>query len=311
MRRPVYITTLLAAATGAALIGWLAYRPGSPGPLASAHTALTDDCSACHDDGDHVDNARCAACHTDPATGAELAFVGFARHHAFARLACSDCHTEHHGPADVPAVKAGVTFAAIPCETCHAELAIRPVSLADLPASLRGAQTAFPHARHAGKTLSCTRCHPMTPGRTHKLARPFEENCSACHHGPGQRASCEVCHKQPAEYFAGEFEGRPVRPGSHGGTDDITCVACHQFDDETDTFKPPADTCVDCHPPGYTKDFVKDRDDWRQWRKAVDALPKHHPRAEQLQFVGRYWYHNDIQSAKVRKAHAAAETASD
>jgi len=288
------------------MVGWLAIGPNSPGPLASAHTALADNCSACHDHGDHVDNARCAACHTD--TGEEADFIGFARHHTYAHLACDGCHTEHHGPTPTPAVKKGVTFAAIPCETCHTDLVARAVSLADLPASVRGNQMDFPHAKHPPKTLSCARCHPMTSRKAHDLAGPFEENCSACHHGPGQREGCETCHKQAADYFAGTFQGRTVERGSHGRSDEVTCVACHQFDDETNTFDPPVDTCADCHPPAYTKAFVKARQGWRQWRKAVDALPQDHPDAKLLQFIGRYWYHNDTQSAKIRRERQPGAT---
>jgi len=308
MKRRVYIAIAFAAVGGVALLGWLGGRSVSPGPLASAHAALSGDCAACHDKGDHVDTARCAACHTDPATGAEFDFVGFAKHHAYRHLVCTDCHTEHGRADGQREVRSGIGFGEVPCETCHVDLAAKAISLAAIPASLRGEERAFPHDRHATETLSCTRCHPMAAGRTHALVGPYSENCSACHHGSGQRASCEDCHTQAADYFTGKFEGRPVRPGSHEPADDITCVTCHLFDEDTHTFDPPADTCATCHPAGYTEAFVKAQADWRQWRKTVDALPKDHPYAKQLQFVGRYWYHNDTQSAKVRRAYSAAVT---
>ena len=302
MKRLAYILASLATVGAVAFAIWQVMHLGLPGPLVSAHATLASDCSACHDENHNVDIARCAACHTDPATGDEFAFEGFARHHRRKDLPCLSCHSEHHG-ADAPTTREGVTFRTVGCETCHQPARLKPpLSLAAMPVALRGKVTHFPHAKHPPRNLSCTRCHPMPSRRAHEFVGSYAENCSSCHHGPGQRASCDACHKPTADYFAGRFEGRPVGFGSHGKSGEVTCVACHKYARTTHTFKPPVGTCGDCHPQAYTKDFLAEQTHWRQWRKVVDALPADSPNAKRLQFVARFWYHNDTQSAKIRKA---------
>lgn len=312
MKRRAYMLASLATAGAVALLAllvWQVMRLAPPGPLGEAHAPLASDCLACHDREDHhVDTAKCAACHTDPATGEEFAFDGFARHHLRKDLQCLACHSEHHG-ADAPATRDGVTFATVGCETCHRPDKLKgQVALAEMPMSLRGKVTHFPHEKHPAKNVSCNRCHPMNPRRAHELVGPYAENCSSCHHGPGQRATCDACHKPTADYYAGRFDGRRMRRGSHGRSDEVTCVGCHKFAGKTNTFKPPSSTCDDCHPPAYTRDFLKDQEAWRQWRKAIDTLPKDYPYAKQLQFIGRYWYHNDTHAEKVRKTYPVPAT---
>jgi len=269
------------------------------------HSPWEANCESCH--SKDAGSYNCTTCH-DPETGKQLVLKGFASHHFRKDLNCLDCHSEHRRAEGHPVTKAGVTFDKTPCQACHPQAQRKPVSLAAMPVALRGGATSFPHDKHSTqkqKSLSCDRCHPMTPGRPHELVSPYNQNCSSCHHGPAQKTSCITCHKQTADYFAGQFEGRIVKRGTHGRSGEVACKACHPFDAKTNTFKPPASTCSDCHPAAYTKVFLKNRDEWRQWRQAVDALPKDHANAKQLQFVGRYWYHNDAQSAKVRKANPA------
>ena len=185
MRRLAYIAAGVAAVGIIALVAWQMDGFGQSGPLVAAHAGLQSDCGACHEDNGDVDIAKCAACHTDPATGKAFAFRGFAKHHRRTDLPCLACHTDHQG-ADVPTTRQGVTFATVGCKTCHPPGKLtQPLSLAKVPVSVRGKMTHFPHAKHPARNLSCSRCHPMKPRSAHVPAGPYAENCSSCHHGPG------------------------------------------------------------------------------------------------------------------------------
>ena len=264
------------------------------------HSAWQGNCAACH--RTPPGSTHCTSCH-DPKTGKQVELKGFASHHFRKDLKCLTCHSEHRAAAGHPVTKAGVTFSTVACRACHLLDETRQVTLAALPVAIRGDATQFPHDKHPAKTVSCDRCHPMAPRRAHQLIGPYTQNCSSCHHGQPQRASCATCHKKAADYFAGRYEGRLVPRGTHGKSGEVKCISCHTFDTAANTFKPQSGTCATCHPAAYTKAFLKAQAGWRQWRKGVDSLPTEHPDAQRLQFVGRYWYHNDTQSAKIRKAH--------
>jgi len=278
-----------------------AYKHPDP-CLRKSHQPWQRNCTACHTKGSGAYN--CTTCH-DPQTGKQIALNGFASHHFRKDLTCLTCHAEHRGVEGQPVTKPGVTFSSVPCDACHKPDTMKPVPIDKLSVAVRGKTRQFLHAKHPVGSIACGRCHPMAKDKPHVLVGQFSENCSSCHHGSAQRASCDTCHKQAADYFAGKWSGRIVRRGTHGKSGEVTCVGCHIFDAKTNTFGRPVDTCSKCHPKAYTAAFVKSQAVWQQWRKTVEALPAEYPYADQLKFIGRYWYHNDIQSEKVRKAYPA------
>ena len=277
-------------------------HPGST--VRKKHSAWQGACVACHTQP--AGSTNCTTCH-DPKTGKQVELKGFASHHFRKDLKCLTCHSEHRAAAGHPVTRASVTFSKVACNACHKPDKIMQAPLTKIPAAVRGSATSFSHDKHPAKTVSCATCHPMNPRGAHKLVGPYQQNCSSCHHGPARKKdSCATCHKKTADYFAARYEGKLVPRGTHGKSGEVKCASCHKFDARISTFKPPSSTCATCHPAAYTKIFLKTNDSWRQWRKTVDALPADHPNAQKLKFVARYWYHNDTQSAKVRKAHLAS-----
>jgi len=226
--------SLIAGALLLLVLG-VAYRQGtglvSEGPLHSKHAFIGDDCAVCHapdDDPTHVrldgKTTNCLRCHatmnaephgdrarTRRLTTASaqrpaqrLGFVAWAnaqpggRRDAHAEIACTACHQEHRGGADLTAVTTAT------CSACHRN--VFPSfdhghpELGDLPAR-RPRQVRFDHATHYGRhfdkmteqfarlntdqraTSSCTACHlaPEHPEHLTPVVKRAEIICMTCH----------------------------------------------------------------------------------------------------------------------------------
>lgn len=228
----VMLATMLDSsfATASSLEKWLIM----PGPVASPHADIEDDCGACHDPlSDRPQFQMCVACHED--VGRDLTSdTGF--HGLMPRSdahQCSDCHTDHEG---------------------------RDVDIAEFdPAGFDHALTNFElRGRHVD--VECSDCHdadrwhreaPTTCAGCHRADDPHQgrlgDDCGSCHvdrswtetsfdhdlttfplTGSHANATCGACHKTPVFSDVGR-----------------TCLACHRDDDVHKGRNGPQ--CADCH----------------------------------------------------------------
>lgn len=266
--------------------------------LHASHERWADECSACHKPG--TDAYECASCH-DASTGKQMELKGYAKHHTQKELKCLDCHTEHRGRGKGSTTKPGTDFHKVECIVCHQGDVKRPAKLDRLPQVVRGQETVFLHSDHPELKVACVQCHPMKPQEVHVLAKPYDEHCSNCHHGPKQTASCAQCHRKTADYFAGRLDGKLVGKGTHVRSGTVRCRDCHRYDVAAKRFTPTESTCDECHPKSYTPVFLNAKRDWIEWQAAFGSRSTGDVRAETLHFVARNWYHNDKHAVGVRK----------
>jgi len=174
------------------------------GPLSSAHSALEQDCMACHDGFGSVRSENCSSCHERFA--AEHGTYTFAAHYLYhsdktARLtkadlemACVACHVEHSGRG-APISRVDDSR----CVGCHAFGSFSAghpefmASGADDDAGLH-----FPHTLHlqllrdegmlsddAPIETGCLICHRPRDGARGFLPLSFETQCAPCHLAAG------------------------------------------------------------------------------------------------------------------------------
>lgn len=276
--------------------------PASRHPAATLHPShlpWSGDCYACHKRGSA--DMECTTCH-EPETGKRVELKGFKAHHFDPELKCLQCHTDHHGSQPGGCTKPGIAFATTDCLLCHARKLKEPTPLGKLPAALRGEATTFEHMEHPRDKVACAECHPMAPEKAHTLTGAYSRNCTECHHGPKQQASCATCHRAQADYFAGKFEGRLIPRGTHCKSGDVRCQDCHKFDPAAARLRPSETTCTGCHPADYTPLFLAARSDWQAWGKGLERLDPKDPETQRLRFIARNWYHNDAHATATRKA---------
>lgn len=221
----------------------------SPGPLARAHAAFSDDCQACHQEfqplrADAVDlfaalttsierretmTAACLRCHQTP------------RHHALVNddqeLSCAACHHEHQGSlAELTRVRDNQ------CVGCHRDLTQLAAAEAsdDKPyanvvgfAGANGDQPKHPEFRslQAGDpgNISFNHWLHMQPGIAAKDAR-------------------QPLHVDRVAAYVSANVGR-VSWDQAGGIQ-LSCSACHEPDGDGRRMRPIAyeQHCKDCHP---------------------------------------------------------------
>lgn len=195
----------------------------SPGNLVAAHSALQDDCFACHAPFQGASNARCLGCHV-------LAEIGLrtprgiairrgerrpAFHQALIEPDCLACHSDHPRPRLTQ--ENTVAFD-------HALLK------ADARANCRSCHVPPNDALHRGTLPNCSTCHqtahwkPATFDHDHffKLDRDHNTSCTTCHVGGNyKRYTCYGCHEhQQASIIAEHRE--------EGITNIENCVRCHR-----------------------------------------------------------------------------------
>ncbi len=234
MRRIAYILAMVLATGAVAYFVWREKRFSLPAPVHKAHRSIEGDCFACHDEKRGISNARCSGCHEDPATGRVVQLEGFARHHAYADLKCTECHTEHRG-ADGSLTKRGHAFKDTDCSACH-ERHMGPEFAYALPRDAHPQDVR--HASHAGLMDDCFACHDE--------GRPVSaDKCSSCHQEESTRAKIAL-----AGY------------GTHPAYDGLDCLHCHteHRGSETALKRPAPDIlkseCAVCHARHVGEDFA-------------------------------------------------------
>jgi hypothetical protein len=227
--RPRLATALLVAGVVVATL-YLAYlglvkrSAFLPAPVHAAHASIEHDCEKCHDTWSGVSNAKCAGCHED-AHGAEIAWKGFAKHHAQKSLDCTACHTDHKGRRGETTTISAEAYKAA-CEKCHE-------GYEKQKGAFRGVLV-WDHKDHtAAQGLRCEQCHD---------ARPAER----AHHGEVTigRPDCfnVACHvkplKKPADFVLAKVSAK------HAAWND-DCFSCHTWLGSIDSGK-----CASCHDDG-------------------------------------------------------------
>ncbi len=198
----------------------------SPGPLIPEHSALTQECFACHTLFQGSDPAKCRDCHR-PDTIGRLTTQGapipdadqrVAFHQELREQDCLACHSDHQGVRPYHAERGFSHALLVParqrqCSSCH-----QPPK-DTLHRQLKG---------------ECTSCHSQQAWRpaTFDHARYFRfdrhhpDNCESCHQESDyQRYTCYGCHEHtPARIRAKHSE--------EGIRDFEDCARCHRSGDD-------------------------------------------------------------------------------
>jgi hypothetical protein len=195
----------------------------SPGNLIPAHTALENDCFACHTPFRGASAERCTTCHVVADIGLRTTKgVAIAQsdrrpafHQALTQPDCVACHNEHQRPR---LTKTG------PVEFDHALLK------ADARAKCQSCHLAPRDELHRGQTLTCATCHqpphwkPATFNHNRYFLLDGDHNtaCTTCHLGGNYRKyTCYGCHEhQQARIIAEHRE--------EGIANIQNCVRCHR-----------------------------------------------------------------------------------
>lgn len=200
----------------------------APGPLAAPHRATIKACGDCHSGFRPVSDLSCrSSCHSTIGDHQNAGLAG----QGGGRMACTDCHLEHHGDAALKLASANT------CASCHDGLAERlpasvfanritdfesdhPEFAIDTPEGRRrlsdpggrqsdpGGLVNFDHGWHLTKLPAhlrrdCEDCHRRDPKTDEILALDFEASCQSCHslpfdpRFPGQ----QVPHGAPRQVF--------------------------------------------------------------------------------------------------------------
>ncbi len=267
-------------------------------PLTGRHR--TTPCAKCHrhEANQPLAAARfkplptaCADCHPDP-------------HEGHLKTQCERCHTTEGWTGRHVALPAGApqdVRSVADCTACHTQDLEKPVPLNKVPASVRGQATRFLHSNHPRDKVACAQCHPMKAKGVHVPLKPYDAQCSDCHHNRQQTVACAQCHRETADYFAGRFEGRLIGKGRHGRSGAVRCQDCHRYDAAARRFAPTESACENCHPASYTPVFLKAKRDWQAWQASLRDRPLSKTQRAALRFVARNWYHNDAHANRLRK----------
>ncbi len=199
----------------------------SPGDLIPGHSALQDDCFACHAPLRGASAERCTACHVvadiglRTTTGAVIPQLERrpAFHQALTEPDCMACHSDHPRPRltwsspvrfDHVLLKAE---ARANCESCH-----------EAPSD----------DLHRGQDLTCATCHQPAHWRPATfihdlyflLDRDHNTACTTCHQGGSyQRYTCYGCHEHQQTQIISEHR-------EEGIANIDNCVRCHRSANE-------------------------------------------------------------------------------
>lgn len=194
-----------------------------PGPLASAHAELEDDCNNCHADADKASQGElCLDCHDHRGVAKDIE-LGVGLHGRLGELkakGCRLCHGEHRGrDADI------VGFQPLTFDHGRTDFALRDAHAA----------TPCSGCHEAGRKYSeapqrCVDCHDKHDAHNGRLG----EHCSDCHQ-PTVWSKARFDHAEATDY---ELTGRHAEaPCKLCHLDDeyreidTACVACHRIDD--------------------------------------------------------------------------------
>lgn len=223
MKRSLWIAISLGLAAIICLSFIWPHQMVSPGNLIPAHTALQNDCFACHAPLRGASAERCASCHAVADIGLRTTRGAAiprsekrpAFHQALTEPNCITCHVDHPRPR---LTRAGqISFD-------HALLK------ADMRARCQSCHTAPRDELHRGQATPCATCHQPTRwkpatfvhDRYFRLDRDHAVACTTCHLGRDyKRYTCYGCHEhQQAQIIAEHRE--------EGLTNIANCVRCHR-----------------------------------------------------------------------------------
>ena len=133
------------------------------------------------------------------------------------------------------------------CRVCH--------STSHLGTRLAFGGMEYDHNRHVGAGLQCETCHSVEEHGKTTIAR---EQCMGCHHGEGQKRTCESCHGEQASLYKGELRGT----GITGDPDvmakaEVECSGCHDLTAKEPVVKVVQQACVTCHEAGFDEMAVE------------------------------------------------------
>ncbi len=227
MTRSLWIAVSLVLALIITLSFVRPHQMVSPGDVIPAHSAIQNDCFACHTPFLGASAERCTSCHVVAEIGrltTEGAEIPPSEertpfHQALAEPDCMACHSDHARPQ-------------------LAQTSVTRFDHALLKGDLRGdCQSCHTPPRddlHRGEDLRCATCHqtaswkPATfaHDRYFLLDRDHNAACTTCHVGGNyQRYTCYGCHEhQPAQIIAEHRE--------EGIGNIENCVRCHRSADE-------------------------------------------------------------------------------
>ena len=201
-RRMILLGVVLAALAGLYIALDMTVRDAhfvSNGPLSSAHAALENDCSSCHDPWNAVTAEKCSTCHEKH--GDSLGVYTWTSHYVYRsndfqqavpsphETACAACHSEHRGRDAIITRTDDAT-----CATCHEfpsfndghpNFDFAAEEIPDDDALI------FPHTRHVRELMqregladlerACLYCHQAQPdGKSFEPIR-FDQHCDSCH----------------------------------------------------------------------------------------------------------------------------------
>lgn len=265
----------------------------SPGPLASVHAAIDDECARCHTSGKYLAASLCLGCHEEleGEVGAGLGLHG----RNYQGKPCEDCHVDHRGRGGKLIAwpggamdKLDHALTGYPLTGGHIGVACAKCHTANTFLGTRTSCNACHADPHGGRfSANCATCHDPIAWKhwhpeyfDHKLARfaltgkHVTVPCAKCHGVPAKWApvasgACETCHKDP---HRGQFkpkacegchdptgwQGATVQ-GNHpkislaNGHAKVACASCHDRGND----RPPSrgSTCASCHPAVHVARF--------------------------------------------------------
>lgn len=194
-----------------------------PGKLSNDHSALQNDCGACHTAVKGPSPAKCMGCHATNENFTVWPELNF--HLAIPN--CRACHEEHKGSGTI-ATNMNHNFIA---EMSFNELFANGGTLSG---SLQE-MSIQENKGHTEKELRCASCHLHS--EPHK--EMFGQQCGSCHktdnwmiasfrHPPSTSTVCAQCHRAPPCHFTDHFK-RVCGPAAGQPNAKVSeCNSCHQ-----------------------------------------------------------------------------------
>lgn len=194
--------------------------------------ALHDQCNGCHVSHGFAitpPESVCGDCHADLITAG----------HAGGSALCLDCHTYPHLP--------NTDISGQECQSCHTVPPEDPSAFwGDAPGLHDRCELCHDDADHGDKPIPpesiCGDCHDNVIALGHAGGATLCTNCHTYPHLPEAHLSpsdCVICHTEPPEDLAAEWEDAP---GQHA-----ICEQCHDISDHGDKPVPPQSVCGNCH----------------------------------------------------------------
>ena len=188
-----------------------------PGPVASAHADVENNCDACHQRFDRQSQKKlCLDCHEVIASEVEGGEGFHGRSPIVQASECRQCHSDHRGrDADIVGFSSGSFdhgLTDFPLSGEHVDLACASCHEADAP--------------HREAPQACVECHASDDVHDGALGT----RCADCH-GSQSWVDTAFDHDERTTF---------ALTGAHGET---SCVACHA----NQTFEGTSTDCVSCH----------------------------------------------------------------